>query len=185
MKANYWKRTGTKTLFIQPRLIVVEDDVVLPDGQETKYLRYEGLLDYVTLIPERGNKIALTREYSYPHDEFLWQLPEGSIEAGETPEQAANRELAEEAALSTTDWHMLGMNYGHHRRTTEKDSILVAKDVIDVAKAVGDKEEQGTEVHWFTHEQVRKMMQTGAIVQKNALAALALYLAHSDGHAPS
>jgi 8-oxo-dGTP pyrophosphatase MutT (NUDIX family) len=181
MRANYWRRTDTKTLLKHPRLIVVEDGVVLPDGTKTTYMRYEGLLDYVTLIATRGNKLALIKEYSYPHDEWLWQFPEGSIEAGEVSREAADRELAEEAGLAVKTWQELGINYDHHRRTTVKCHVFRGSDAYEVEKAVGDIEEQGTELHWFTLQEVKDMILNGAIVQKNALAALSLYLVYLDG----
>lgn len=181
MKAHYWKRTGTKTLLEHPRVTIVEDDVELPDGYKTTYLRYEGLLDYVTILATNGERIALIKEYSYPHDEWLWQFPEGSIELDESPEEAANRELAEEAGLTVNDWQNIGINYDHGRRTTAKCYIFLGSDATEVAKVVGDKEEQGTELHWFTLQEVKDMILNGSLVQKNALAALALYLVYLDG----
>jgi hypothetical protein len=70
------------------------------------------------------------------------------------------------------------MNYGHHRRTTEKNYVLLANDAYEVEKVEGDVEEQGTELHWFKLDEVKKMMGEGQIKQKNALAALSLYLVH-------
>ena len=40
--------------------------------------------------------IILIRQYRYPLGRFIYELPAGLIEAGETPEQAAIRELKEE-----------------------------------------------------------------------------------------
>lgn len=177
---NYWKRLTTKTLFTHPRLTVVEDEVELPDGTRTKYMRYEGLADYVTVIASRGDSIAFIKEYSYPFDEWLWQFPEGSVEAGETAEVAATRELQEEAALATDKLNLLGMNYAHHRRSREKNHIFLARDAYEVEKATGDIEEQGTELHWFTLAEVKRMLTEDKIVQKNALAALTLYLVHAE-----
>jgi len=176
---NFWKKTDTNVVLEHPRVTLVEDDVVLPDGSKTKYLRYEGLLDYVTLIATRDDHIAMLREYSYPHDEWLWQFPEGSIEEGETELQAAERELAEEAGLAVKKWQKLGINYDHHRRTTVKAHVYLGSDAYEVDKLAGDPEEQGTELHWFTVEDVKKMILKGSIVQKNALAALAVYMASS------
>jgi ADP-ribose pyrophosphatase len=173
-----WKRLETETLFTHPRLTVVEDDVELPDGTRTKYMRWEGQKDYVTVIATRIGEIAMIKEYSYPHDEWLWQFPEGSIEGEESPEESTVRELREEAGLGSDSIERIGMNYGHHRRTTEKNYIMLAGDAYEVEKTGGDVEEQGTELHWVKLNEVKKMMAEGQIKQKNAMAALSLYLVH-------
>lgn len=178
MTESYWKKLSTRTLFTHPRLTVVEDDVMLPQGKQTKYLRYENLQDYVTVIAERDGYIALIREYSYPHDEWLWQLPEGSIEAGEDALASAHRELKEEADLEAKSVIPIGMNYGHHRRSDEKDYIFVATSISEVEKTGGDAEEIGTTMQWFPIAKIKEMISTGKIRQKNVLAALALYLVH-------
>jgi len=181
MAEAYWTRLSTDTLLDHSRVTVVEDEVLLPQGKQVKYLRYENLRDYVTVIAERDGEVAMLREYSYPHDEWLWQFPEGSIEKGETPEQAVTRELEEEAGLATDTVVHIGKNYGHHRRSTEKDFVMVASGIHEVPKAQGDDEEYGTTVHWFGRETVKAMVLDGKIVQKNALAALALYFLYIDG----
>ena len=49
-------------------------------------------------------KIWIGRRISKPHDDpdqFVWQMPQGGIDAGETAEQAAYRELEEETGIRT------------------------------------------------------------------------------------
>ena len=46
-------------------------------------------------MPEPGH-IVLIRQYRYPLDRWLWELPAGSVDAGEQPEAAAHRECHEE-----------------------------------------------------------------------------------------
>lgn len=180
MSKNYWKRLGTKTLFTHPRITIVEDEVVLPTGKTTEYVRYEGLNDYVTVIAERGDKIVMVKEYSYPHNTWLYQFPEGNIETDEDPAVAAARELREEAGLTASDYKLLGTNLDHHRRTTVKNYIFLAKQVNDSTRAIGDEEEHGIETHWFTETEIKTMIKLGQIIQKNALAALALYFSSLD-----
>jgi 8-oxo-dGTP pyrophosphatase MutT (NUDIX family) len=180
MPKTYWKKISTTTLLSHPRINIVEDEVLLPTGTQTKYIRFENLGDYVTVIAEKEGKIAMIREYSYPHDEWLWQFPEGVIESGETPEASAHRELLEEAGVQAEQLQALGMNYDHHRRSTAKDYVFVAREVTKAEKSGGDEEEHGTETHWFTLSEIEEMLRGGHIVQKNAAAALALYFIAQD-----
>ena len=45
-------------------------------------------------VPEPG-KVILVRQYRYAVNAFLWELPAGSVDEGESPEEAARRECHE------------------------------------------------------------------------------------------
>jgi 8-oxo-dGTP pyrophosphatase MutT (NUDIX family) len=177
---NYWKKLGSQTLFEHPRLTVVEDEVELPNGKRTKYMLYEGLESYVTVIAEQDDKVLLVNEYSYPHDEWLWQFPEGGIEEGEEVTFSAGRELEEEAGVSAKQITQIGMNYDHHRRTKRKNYILRATGLTEVSGGGGDAEEAGIKSEWFTISQINQMIKNGQIVQKNTLAAWPIFLLQTD-----
>ena len=54
----------------------------------------EGMAVYA--VTEDGQHLVLVRQYRYPMDDYLYELPAGLIEPGETPEEAACREMEEE-----------------------------------------------------------------------------------------
>ncbi len=54
----------------------------------------------VLLVDASGAVLMQHRDEFAPVGANLWSLPGGRIEAGETPEQAAHRELLEETALT-------------------------------------------------------------------------------------
>ena len=61
---------------------------------ETHSMRPEGMAVYA--VTADGERLVLVRQYRYPMDEYLYELPAGLIEPGETAEEAACREMQEE-----------------------------------------------------------------------------------------
>ncbi len=181
--ANFWRKKSTKVLLEHPRITIVEDEVVLPTGTETKYIRFDQVSDFITIIPKGEKGIALIKEYSYPLDTFLLQFPEGTIESDETILGAAQRELAEEARIQATNILLAGKSASNHRRDDAWQHIALAVDSIEFEEPgihVGDEEEFGTTVAWFSEEDIDRMIGRGEIVQRNALTAWAIYRSQSS-----
>ena len=60
---------------------------------------------------------------------FLWELPAGSIDPGETALQAARRELAEETGYRSRSWRKLVEFYPSPGFLTEKMTVFLARDI--------------------------------------------------------
>ncbi len=65
---------------------------------KTGGLNPEGIVIY-PLWREDTEKIVLIRQYRYPVGDYLYELPAGLVDGGETPEEAAVREMKEETGL--------------------------------------------------------------------------------------
>lgn len=61
----------------------------------------EGVVIY-PILREDPEKIVLIRQYRYPLGDYLYELPAGLIDSGETPDIAAVREMKEETGLDFT-----------------------------------------------------------------------------------
>jgi len=63
-------------------------------------------VNIVAITPEK--KILVVKQYRFGVKKTTTEIPAGIIEAGETPEQAAIRELREETGYTTANWKYLG-----------------------------------------------------------------------------
>ncbi|MET8703578.1 NUDIX hydrolase [Kitasatospora sp. NPDC058032] len=111
----------------------------MPDGREEVFhLANEyAAAAVVALTPD--HRIVLTAQFRPGPQTVLYELPGGVVEAGESPEEAAARELAEETgyrgevALVTTTWHDAYSNGVRH--------ACVATDCTPTARLAHDRNE--------------------------------------------
>lgn len=70
---------------------------------QLKLLTGDSAAEGVVIYPvwkDAPDKIVMIRQYRYPLGDFLYELPAGLIDEGETPELAAVREMKEETGLA-------------------------------------------------------------------------------------
>jgi len=70
-------------------------------------------------ITEAGN-VILVREYRHGCNDYVWQLPAGKINDGETAMEAARRELLEETGYEADTMKLLGSWYISSPRMPDK-----------------------------------------------------------------
>ena len=67
---------------------------------EREIVRHRGSV--AALAVHDDGSIVLVQQYRYAVEQPLWELPAGRLDAGETPQQGAGRELEEEVGLHAT-----------------------------------------------------------------------------------
>jgi 8-oxo-dGTP pyrophosphatase MutT (NUDIX family) len=94
---RHWTVRSSSYRVDEPFLRVRSDTVELPNGTiiEGYFVRESrGFAIVAALTPER--RVVLVRQYKHGVAQIVLELPAGMIDAGETPEACAIRELAEE-----------------------------------------------------------------------------------------
>lgn len=150
---------------------------MLPSGKEIDYLRFHEYDDSILVIAENNGKILMVQEYAYPIKQVLLQFPEGGVLKGEDVLEAGNREFSEESTYTAKRLELIGYNLTHHRRTTAKNHIAVASGLTKAGEVAGDPEEAGITHVWLSETEINQKIANGEIIQKNTLAAWAIYQA--------
>jgi ADP-ribose pyrophosphatase len=94
-----WKTASSRPVYENRWIKVREDMAELPDGRTTVYgvVQCPGCVGILPFID--ADTVLLVGQYRYVARDFYWEIPTGAQHAGESLEEAAQRELAEEAGV--------------------------------------------------------------------------------------
>ncbi|MGE0059530.1 MAG: NUDIX hydrolase [Dehalococcoidia bacterium] len=129
----------------------------------------------VVILPiDNDGNILWERQYRYAAGRYLMELPAGTLEKGEDPEECARRELIEETGFAGAEWSLLGRYYSAPGFCTEYMHCFLATNLTpDYAE--GDEDED-IEIVPMSLEESLAMVDRGELEDAKSLAALHLYL---------
>ncbi len=85
-------------------------------------------VNVVATTPER--KILVVRQYRFGVQRTTLEIPAGLIEPGESPDQAAKRELVEETGCTSDQWRALGWVEANPAFLNNRCFLWEARDVV-------------------------------------------------------
>jgi ADP-ribose pyrophosphatase len=155
------------------------DRVELPSGHmvDMEIVRHPGS---VVLLPmASADSIILIRQYRYTVDQWIWELPAGSLEANEDPAAAAARECEEEIGLRPARVERLQSFYPTPGFCDEQMIFFRCSDLQPPAadSTAHKDEDEDLEPQTFTLEQARALLANGTIVDLKTAVGLALLTA--------
>ena len=171
-KRNRWEILETEYLIRRPWLTARRDKVRLPDGRiNPEY--------YVVEYPDWVNVIAITKEgdfvmerqYRHAVAMTCYELPCGVMEAGETPLEAAKRELMEETGFGGGEWEEILQITPNPSSMSNFTHCFVAKGVEKVGETRLDATEE-LEVHLLKREQVLQLLRENQLIQSLMISPL-------------
>jgi len=123
-----------------PWRAVIEDRLLTDDGRYTGYT-YLAVPRAVFVVPVTDSgQLVLVRQYRHPVRDWTLEIPAGSVEDGETPLEAAERELAEEVGGSARDWRHLTTFYSSSAHISLRSDAFLATGVV-LGRARPDQDE--------------------------------------------
>ncbi len=152
------------------RVFGITEDVAT-DGKgfeiHRSILRHRGAA--VMLAVDAQDRVLLIRQYRLAVDEYIWELPAGTVDPGEKPAKTARRELIEETGYRAKTWKKLGTFLPSPGCTDERMTIFLATDLTKgEAHPMGDER---IESKWFTRAQVTAMIRSKKIIDAKTLVA--------------
>ena len=153
---------------------VDRDRVKMPNGRTVTVdvVRHSRSVVLVP-IPEPG-KVILIRQYRYAVNAFLWELPAGSVDEGESPEQAARRECHEEIGLLPSTIVRLSAMYPTPGYCDEEMVFFRLSGLEQTDDKADLDEDEDIESKVFDLADARGMVRSGEIRDMKTLVGLTL-----------
>jgi ADP-ribose pyrophosphatase len=168
---------GSKTLLskitYQGRAFDVRQDTIeLPDGRSAQLdiVAHSGA---VTILPvDPSGQIWFVRQYRHAAGKTLLELPAGTLEKGESPEECAGREIREEIGMAAAVMEHIAEFYLAPGYSTEYMHVFLAKELTP--SPLAQDADEFLSVEQFSIEDVYSLAQSGGIQDAKTLAALFL-----------
>lgn len=144
--------------------------VSLPDGRRKKreILVHPGA---AAIVPVLDGKLVLVEQYRTAVGRKTLEIPAGTLEAGESPEECAKRELIEETGFNASQWDMLAAYY---------PSPGYSSEIIHIFKASGLEKVPGAEaelpIQYLDLKDLESRIRTGKIMDSKTIIGVLMGL---------
>lgn len=174
MEIKKEKKTAGKTIYDGNIFKVFRDEVEFPDKHKSAREVVEHSGGVSVLAENDENKVLLIKQYRYPVDEVIYEIPAGKLEIGEKTEDCAKRELREETGYRAQKFTKLFEFFPTPGYSTEKIYIYKAENL----EYVGTDLEEGEyiEVVPKSKEELFQLFKEGKIKDSKTLIAVMYYL---------
>ena len=170
-----WTVFGERPIYESPFVRLVLVDVQQPDGRRWEYhvVRLRSLAA-VVMVDDAAEHVLLMWRHRFILDSWGWELPMGLIEPGETPEQAAAREVEEETGWRPKSLRPLIYAEPANGITDSEHHVFLAEGAVQV----GDPTEanESDRIEWVPLADVPGLIDRREITSSASQVGLMRYL---------
>jgi 8-oxo-dGTP pyrophosphatase MutT (NUDIX family) len=173
-----WTIHGERSIYDSDwmRLVLVDVEIPGVDRFDHHVVRYpRPASGTVVHDPDRG--VLLLWRHRFITDTWGWEIPAGRIEAGETPEQAAERETLEETGWRAGPLTPIGSYAPSNGSSDQIFHVFAADGATHVGEPTDVSESE--RIAWVPIDEVRRLIADGGITDGLSLTALLWALALS------
>jgi 8-oxo-dGTP pyrophosphatase MutT (NUDIX family) len=166
-----WVVHGERTLYDSDWVRLVLADVEVPGGERFEHhvVRMPNFAAG-TVVHDDARGLLLIRRHRFITDTWGWEIPAGRIDPGESPEDAAAREVLEETGWRAGPLRPLVTYQPTNGLSDQRFHVFLAAG----ASHVGDPTDPGESerVEWIPIDDVRALVARGEMVDGLSLTAV-------------
>jgi ADP-ribose pyrophosphatase len=167
------KVLSSQTIYDGPVFGIRRDEVIEPSGVRTtrEVITHPGSVVVLPVLPD--GRILLIQQYRHAAHQYLWELVAGRIDAGESPREAAERELIEETGYRAKSLRVFLYMFPTPGFLEEKMYILLAEGLT-----AGEAEPEDDEKiisRAYNRKKLEEMIRTGKLRDAKSIAGILFY----------
>ena len=169
-----WEKTVESETLFEGKIVTLKlDKAQLVNGRiaRREVVEHPGGVAVLPLFDD--GTVSIVRQFRYPFQAVVTELPAGKLEAGEDPFEAAKRELEEECGVTADEYIPLGCIYPTVGYDSEKIHIWIARGLHATRQHLD--EDEFLDVHKLPFDQVLQMVLDNTIRDSKTVAAVLRY----------
>lgn len=173
MKICKWKKIGSELEYKGERIKIRRDFFKVPNGEKVDFSILERG-EIVAILPITSkNEVVTVRQFRPAINNITTDIPGGGINHGESPLNAAKRELKEETGVIAKKIIKLGTFYPDSGRSEQIRHIYLASE-LEFKKQKLDEGEY-IEIEKISLRKIEKMIKIGGVLEATLVLAVMLY----------
>jgi ADP-ribose pyrophosphatase len=166
------KTIKKETIYDGKVINVTKDEVRCPNGETSirEIVHHRGGVAILFMV---DGKFIFEKQFRYALNEEIIEMPAGKLEKGETPLEAAKRELLEETGYRPLDMIHLGDSYPTPGYSSEVIHLYYCPKAVKEERHLDSDE--SIDLIYLSLEEVEKLLQENKIKDSKSIAAIYLY----------
>jgi ADP-ribose pyrophosphatase len=176
---------SSREVYRGPVFWVTVDEVIEPGGIRARrdIVHHPGSVVILALDETGpGNRLLLERQYRQAAESYLWELPAGRVDPGESELAAAKRELHEETGYSASSWRRILKYYASPGFMDETMAIYLAAGLK--AGRAQPEEDEFIRRRLVPLADAARMVEKGTIRDGKTIAAILWLQTQKPGRKP-
>ena len=171
MEKPRWLLRSSTYVVDSPYMRLRVDEVELPNGTIVPNYYVRESTGFVTMLAVTDDdRAVMVRQYRYGADSIHLELPAGTVDDDENPDDCMLRELAEETGYEVASWERIGEYYAEPVRSTSRAYVYVGLGARRTGEPKLDPTEH-IEVELLPLDEFRRALADGTIDSGHSIAA--------------
>ena len=166
------RKMGSKTLYKGRVIQLTLDYYKTADGHSFHRETFRHPPSVVIMPILEGNKILLLRQFRHALGRYIYEIPAGTSEPGESLLTCAKRELAEETGYHARRWKKLYEFYPAPGVSTERMALYRAKGLKPLTHRVAKDEDEYITLLIVSAAQALKLVRTNSIIDAKSIIGI-------------